>query len=313
MNNVKLLPSLIIFAEVAKRHSFTAAAKHLGLSKSAVSQHITKLEEQLRVQLIVRHTRALTLTASGQKLLARSENLQGQVAQALEDVLSHEESPSGRLSVTAPSLLQRPVLVPALKQLCREYPNIEPHIVVADEPLDLINDKLDVAIFSGDLPDSQYRMMPIGTVTERVYMAPDYIREFGAPDHLDQLKEHRWIAADWQLSGQDSGLCFYDTTHQHNQTVDISPYIRCNSLTCVLDLVWAGVGFSLVPDVQDRRADWPGDGRQGREALVPVLDGWQGKTWPFYFVHSFLHKKPVHVKRLYELVKYYFQQATRVQ
>ena len=130
MNNVKLLPSLLIFAEVAQRGSFTDAAQHLGMSKSAVSQHISRLEEQIGVQLLSRNTRGMALTAYGTKLLSRSELLKDQVALAFQELDSAEQTPSGLFSVTFPHLLEKDVVTPALAQLCKEFPRIEIKVLI---------------------------------------------------------------------------------------------------------------------------------------------------------------------------------------
>lgn len=95
MNTVKLAPLLLIFVEVAKRRSFSAAAKQLGLSKSAVSQQIKRLEDATGQQLLVRNTRGVVITAVGEALLVRSERLSEQMSLALTELESVKEQPRG--------------------------------------------------------------------------------------------------------------------------------------------------------------------------------------------------------------------------
>ena len=95
MNNVKKLSSLLIFAEVANKQSFTLAAEKLNLSKSAVSQHIKRLEQDTGQQLLSRHTRGMSLTAAGEKLLSCFELLRDQVEFAYDELTVSKEMPSG--------------------------------------------------------------------------------------------------------------------------------------------------------------------------------------------------------------------------
>ena len=166
MNSVKLLPSLLIFAEVANKQSFTGAAKHLGMSKSAISQQITRLEKDIGQQLLSRNTRGMSLTAAGKRLLGRCELLRDQVDLALDEINDSKEEPSGVLALTIPHSCEKDIVIPALRQLCLEFPKIQPDLLVTDQPTDLIQNNLDIAIYAGELKDSNYRALPIGTCSE---------------------------------------------------------------------------------------------------------------------------------------------------
>lgn len=118
MNNIRLLPSLLIFAEVAHKQSFTLAAKQFGISKSTISQQVKRLEEQIGQQLLSRHTRGMSLTAAGEKLLARCELLRDQVELAFEELNHSKQAPSGVFALTIPHSCERDIVIPALNQLC---------------------------------------------------------------------------------------------------------------------------------------------------------------------------------------------------
>lgn len=298
MNNVKLLPSLLIFAEVASRGSFTKAANHLGMSKSAISQNISRLEEQMGTQLLSRNTRGMSLTANGAKLLSRSESLKDQVDLAFQELASAEEVPSGVFAITSPHLLEKDVVTPALRQLCIEFPRIEPRVVVTDEALDLINENLDVAIFAGDLPDSNYRALPLGMITEKCFASPEYIQKSGIPDKLDNLSKHRWLLADWQSKSQT----FYGNEKQTDETIELLPYIRSNSLSCIVEMAKQSMGVALLSSIAVE--SYAEDGQ-----LTRVLKDYHGENWSFYFVHPFRGEKPIHVTRFYHLMKHFYSKA----
>lgn len=304
MNNVKLLPSLLIFAEIAKRGSFTSAANHLNMSKSAVSQHISRLEEQIGVQLLSRNTRGMALTASGTKLLSRSELLKDQVDLAFQELSNVEKEPSGLFTISSPHLLEKDVITPALGQLCKEFPKIRIKVLITDERLDLINDKLDVSIFAGEMRDSNYRALPIGKTREIFCASPSYIQQFGVPTTLEELVNHRWISASWQneslsISHNSSELTDNKQPVSH---VTLQRFAESNSLTCPMSMALQDMGYVLLPSIASQSLI-----AQGK--MVQIMESFHGQTWPFYFIHPFQSEKPVHVTRFYQLIKHYFDKA----
>ena len=296
MNNIKLLPSLLIFAEVAKQQSFTLAAKQLGMSKSAVSQQVKRLETQTGQQLLSRHTRGMSLTAAGEKLLSRCELLQDQVNLAFAEIDSSKETPSGIFSITIPHSLEKAIVVPALSQLCIEFPNIEPRLFVTDQVQDLIKNNLDAALSFGELKDSHYRALPVGLVGEFICASAVYLQRYGLATTLEDLQQHRWIPAPWQKQT----LSIYENNATSKKIeLNVKFSAETNTLPTALEMVLNDMGMALLPAffLQDELAS-------GR--LVRVMPTHQGKQWPLYMVHRFQTDKPIHVTRFYQLVKHFF-------
>lgn len=301
MNNIKLLPSLLIFAEVARTGSFTAAAKRLKISKSAASQQVSRLERQIGVQLLSRNTRSLALTNVGKKLLQRSELLQDQVELALRELVQADESPAGAFAVTLPHMMMRDIVAPAIRQLCIEFPLIEPNLVVTDQPLDLIRDNLDVAIYLGALPDSNYRALPLPDVSEIFCATPTYIRQHGDPENLDDLANHSWVATRWQLPEiKIAG----SSSHATPRRLKLKPFATCNGLYPALELATADMGFILLPETVARPLLENGK-------LQHILKQNHGPVWQARFVHPFQGQRPPHVTRFYQLVKFFLGKAHR--
>ncbi|MFT7560468.1 MAG: DNA-binding transcriptional LysR family regulator [Flavobacteriales bacterium] len=298
MNNLKLLPSLVVFAEVAQRSSFTAAAAALSLSKSAVSQHISRLEAALGQQLLIRHTRGMALTPSGTKLLARSELLKDQLNLATQELQSEEAEPSGLFTVTFPNLLEKAVMAPALAQLCKEFPKIRLKILMTDDALDLVEHKIDVSVYGGDLRDSSYRAMPIGHSIEAFYASPSYIQQSGEVECLQGLVERPWLCAPWQKPAMQ----VVSSVDGRKQTITLKPFALCSSLSTAIALADTSMGCLLLPDFVSN--DLLAQGR-----LQRVLPEFHGRSWPFYFVHAYHQDKPLHIRRFYELLKHYFARA----
>ena len=139
MNNIKQISRLMVFSEVVQQGSFTAAADKLGITKSAVSQQIKAFEAEMGICVLNRTTRGISTTALGKKLLSRCHILKDQVDLILKDIASAAESPKGRFAITLPHALENNVVMPAIEQLCLEYPKLEPEIFVSDQTLDLID------------------------------------------------------------------------------------------------------------------------------------------------------------------------------
>jgi DNA-binding transcriptional LysR family regulator len=269
------------------------------MSKSAVSQQIKRLEEYIGQQLLSRHTRGMSLTAAGEKLLQRSELLQDQVNLAFEELDSSKETPSGTFALTIPHSCERDIVIPALNQLCIEFPLIEPKLVVTDESKDLIQDNLDVALYTGELKDSSYRALPVGNVGEVICASPAYIQKHGPIKNLEDLAKQRWIAAPWQ---SESLSIFKNGKLTDKIALDVHFCAHTNTLPTVLEMVINDMGVALLPEFVLQTA--LANGR-----LVRVLPTHQGRQWPFYMVHRFQGEKPVHITRFYQLVKHFFAKA----
>lgn len=296
MNNVKKLSSLLIFAEVVNQQSFTRAGKQLGLSKAAVSQHIKKLEDDVGLQLLSRHTRGMSLTAAGEKLFNRCDLLRDQVDLAYEELSVDKEVPSGVFALSIPASFEKEIVIPALKQLCIEYPLIKPHLHVSDQGHDLIEHNLDVTIFGGKLKDSNYRALPIGTVGEIFCASPQYIEKHGNLEKLNELGKHKFIAAAWQ----SSPLAVYHNNALNDKLlIDVDYAINTNFLPSALEFLLNDMGVALIPEfvIQSALA-------QGK--LKRVLHTYQGRQWTFNLLHRFQGEKPIHITRFYQLVKYFF-------
>jgi len=299
MNNIKRLPALLIFAEVAKQQSFTLAAKQMGMSKSAISQQLKRLEDDIGQQLLSRHTRGMSLTAAGEKLLGRCELLRDQVELVIEELDSSRETPTGTFALTIPHACEKDVVVPALGQLCKEFPLIQPQIHVTDDAQDLIQNNLDVAIYAGELKDSNYRALPMGSASEIFCATPAYVQKHGLPHQLHQLQDHNLIATSWQKSP----LAVY-SNHELTKKIslDVNFFANTNTLPSALEMARHDMGIVLLPEFTVQSAFASGK-------LVRVLPEHQGRQWPFYMVHRFQGEKPIHITRFYQLVKHYFAKA----
>lgn len=306
MNQVKLLPNLLIFAEVAKYLSFTKAAQHLSLSKAAVSQSIKKLEEQINAQVLVRHTRGMMLTNTGRKLLDRTELLRHQVDLALLELEEVSQTPTGELSLTYPSIIEQSVVSPVLKQLRSEFPRICFRVESTETSLDLIEENLDVAIHIGDLKDSGYRALSLGWIKEVLCASPEYLMRQGSPNFPHDAQTGDWIQSKWQPEGLHLAKLHSPTQRDIVDFVKLNPsvQVKCSAMSSCVEMAEQGLGFVLLPELIANSCI-----EQGR--LVRVLPDYQGRWWPVHLVHPYQKDKPKYVERFFELATHYFDKSLR--
>jgi DNA-binding transcriptional LysR family regulator len=276
----------MVFAAVAKKGSFTRAAAELGITKSAVSQQVSLLENDLGMRVLNRTTRGVSLTALGEKLQRRCQLLQDQIDLVFTDIANACIDPKGRFAVTFPHALESNVVIPAIEQLCTEYPGLEPELVA---------NKLDVAIHVGELPDSSYRALPVGKIVEVFCATPLYLNQTSIPKNLVSLCEHRWIATSWQ----NRNISVLHRDSNDKSIINLNRFAQANTLPGALAMALHHMGIVLLPDVIAKPLFKTGE-------LVHIVDSYTGPHWPVYTVHAYLSEKPVYVTRFHQLVSRFF-------
>jgi DNA-binding transcriptional LysR family regulator len=295
MNNTKQLSRLMIFANVAQKGSFTQAAAALGITKSAVSQQIKLLESELGIRVLNRTTRGVSLTALGEKLLIRCQLLQDQVELAYADVAHAGDNPSGRFAVTYPHALESIVVMPAIEQLCCEFPGLEPELVVSDKSQDLIENNLDVSIHAGELADSSYRALPVGTIKEIFCATPLFLSRNGTPKTVEELMTLRWISTGWQ----QPKVSIFDIQSNDKSIIKLQQFAQANTLPSALEMGLRHMGIILMPDVTAKPLIQSGE-------LIHLMDTITGPSWPVYTIHAYQADKPIHLSRFHQLICRYF-------
>jgi len=285
----------MVFAEVVKQSSFTGAAKQLGITKSAVSQQIRALEADLNIRILNRTTRGISTTALGQKLLSRCRVLKDQVDLVLKDIANAEDNPKGRFAITLPHSLESNVLMPAIEQLCIEYPGLEPELIVSDSSLDLVEHHIDVAIHAGKLPDSSYRALPIGTITEIFCASPLYLNKNTIPKKLADLSQLKWIATSWQKCK----MPIYNTVSREKTMIELTQFSKVNTFPSALSMALRHLGIVLLPDNVAKPLIKSGE-------LVHLMPQFTGPIWPLHTVHPYHGEKPIHLTRFHQLLCNYF-------
>ncbi len=181
------------FIQAARRESFSAAARALGVSPGAVSQNIKALEAQLAVRLFNRTTRQVRLTTEGARFLAQCAPAVEALAEAAEIARDAQDRLSGTLRVTSTTAFGRSEILPLITSFQDQHPDLQVELSLSDGFVDLVAEGFDLAIRGGVLPDSNYVARLLLPVTPLVCAAPAYLARSGTPERLKDLAEHRLI------------------------------------------------------------------------------------------------------------------------
>ena len=184
---------LLVFVTVIDAGSITAAAEKLQQTVSGVSRALTRLEKQLGVALILRTTRRLQLTEEGELFLERARAILAAMADAEEAVTRHRERPSGRLRVDAATPFMLHCIVPHVAAFAQRYPEIRLELTNNERIVDLLEQRVDIAIRIGALQDSTLHARSLGTSRLRIVASPAYLAAHGTPRSVAALREHRLI------------------------------------------------------------------------------------------------------------------------
>ncbi len=235
------LKSMVVFAHVAGRGSFSAAARHLGLSRGVVSYHIKKLEQQLGVQLLNRSTRSLSLTDEGRTYYAYCKTITEQAASAQQQMENYKLVPEGLLKITCPVNMGLQIIVPALNVFKEQYPRIELDIVLADQVVNILEEGIDLAIRGAPLTDSGLQAMHLAVLKTHICGAPAYFNRHGRPGSPEDLSRHNWIM--YQLSSGTLELRKGERSFSIRPRGDIST----NNAAARTAFVEGGHGLGRIP------------------------------------------------------------------
>jgi DNA-binding transcriptional LysR family regulator len=253
-----------IFQRVIERGSFAGAAEDTGLSPSAVSKLVTRLELRLGVRLINRTTRRLALTAEGEIYLKRSRDILRAIESAEAEIASARLSPRGHLRVHAFPTFAVDHLSAALPDFLARYPRITFEFLVTNRLIDLIGDNVDIALRVGPLNDSSLIACKIVDLTQVVCASPKYLAAHGRPLRPSDLTRHACLT----LSHFPGSTSWPFRVDGELVQVEVKSPVAADSAHMLLKLAIEGVGIIRFGDIIVARAIQEG-------LLEPLLEGFQ--------------------------------------
>jgi DNA-binding transcriptional LysR family regulator len=237
------------FVRVAERGSFAAAAADLGLTPSALSKLVTRIEDRLGVRLLTRTTRKLSLTAEGELFVARSRDILASIEAAEAEVTAASERPRGHLRISVGTAVAKQILGPALPIFLDRYRDITVELHVSDRQVDLVAEQIDVAIRSGALGDSTLVARKVGEATRVICASPLYLEKHGTPRVPADLLRHNCLTLPGPAWSQ---WPFH--THEGINRLAVSGTFTSDNADLLLDMAVAGLGVARLADFMVGRA-----------------------------------------------------------
>lgn len=239
------LTALNAFVRTAELGSFVAAGRALGLTPSAVGKAVTRLEQQLGVRLFQRSTRSIRLTDEGALFLERCRRILDDLDDAHAVLTQTQEVPRGVLRISAPNVSYH-LLLPALPEFIRRYPEIELELDFNDRMVDLIDERIDVAIRGGELSDSRLMARPLYLFQLRLCASPDYLERYGIPTSPQELEQHSAIRFRFPNSGRMQRWPL--KTPNDEYSLRMKHIITCNNVDALRSATVSGLGIGCIPD-----------------------------------------------------------------
>ncbi|WP_291384720.1 MULTISPECIES: LysR family transcriptional regulator [Achromobacter] len=258
---VESLSAIAAFVQAAETRSYSEAARHLGVSASAVGKSVCRLETRLGVRLLHRSTRSITLTAEGAVFLERCRRILCELESAELELSETRQAPQGRLRISLP--LVGMLVMPALTAFMHRYPAIELDVDFSDRLVDVINEGFDIVMRTGEPTDSRLVSRPVGTYRLLLVAAPGYLASRGTPHSPADLQHHACLQHRFPSTGKLEPWPLKRDAGMPEWTLPVS--MVCNTSAALLDVAVAGLGIACLPDFLVRPALQRGE-------LVSVLD-----------------------------------------
>ena len=246
------------FVRVVEHQSFSAAATFLGLTPSAVSKLVSRLEDRLGVRLLHRTTRRLALTSEGEVYFARARQILSDIEEVEAEVARSRGAPRGRLHVNTSIAFAVHQLGPALPEFLERYPDINVELSIADRVVDLVTDHADVTIRNGRIVDMALSARKIAEFERVICAAPSYLTRHGMPRTPADLANHLCIVMATTLSRWPF------RTREGINHVEITPRVTTDNGEAALRLALDGAGIVRLSDMML-------GGPVSRGLLVPLL------------------------------------------
>ncbi|SQI36074.1 D-malate degradation protein R [Leminorella richardii] len=282
------------FIAVAKHKSFRAAGVSLGVSPSAVSHAIKQLEQRLKIRLLNRTTRSVSLTEAGLSLYDRLRPSFDEIYTTVDEINRFRDAPIGTLKIDSARQAAKLFLMPLVIEFTRQFPDIRVEIATTDSLTNIVKEGFDAGIRLSAIVEKDMIAVPIGPPVRLVVVAtPDYFERFPVPLHPCDLTHHQCIVFRFP-----SGRASHWEFSKEGEQFDVAPQgsIQVDDLDLELDavLTGAGIGYLIHEQVKEHIA-------QGR--LISVLDEWLPERPGFRLYYPNRQHMPYGLKHFLDYVR----------
>ncbi|MEM7469709.1 MAG: LysR family transcriptional regulator [Pseudomonadota bacterium] len=269
---IEKLRSIAIFATVVDQGSFRAAATHLGLAPSRVSQAVSNLEKDLATTLLYRSTRQLSLTQQGRILHAQARDMLNAAELGLDAINPNTTEPVGVLRVSAPAFITQTALMDSIADFSKTHPKVSMDLHFTDQRRDLIKDGFDVAIRAGWLEDSEFTSRKIGQIDRILVASPEYVKTKAAPKRPEDLATWAWIR--FSIRSDRTELI---SPEGEKAVLNWKSNISVSTAEALYECAVRGLGLTTIPEHFARRGLSSGE-------LKHILQDWSPEPLGVYAV-----------------------------
>ena len=245
MKDPRFAEHLAVFADVVRHGSFSGAARRRGQTPSAIVRQIDALEHSLGVPLLVRSTRALTMTEAGECLFERAQPLLDQLADTHAEVSAFDGAVAGTFRLACFPTFGKRYVIPALDRVMAEHPGLTVELDLTERLADPVLERLDAVIRIGKLPDSTLIASKLADQCRLLVASPHYLAQAGSPSSIAELRSHRLID---KLHGADL-LGWSDISASPGGAAGIGRAVfRCDDFEAMRLAALARMGVAFLPD-----------------------------------------------------------------
>lgn len=295
------LNDLLVFEAVADAGGFTAAANRLGVQTAKVSVEIGRLESKLGVALFSRTTRKVVLTDAGAALYEECKPLLHELSEAIDRAGSGKEELAGTLRISSTVDHAALILAPALAEFSRHHPHLAIDLRTSDRVVDVIGERIDVAVRLGWLRDSSLRAVKLGEFEQYVVTSPTYLRRLKRPTTPEELVSLDWVALTllptpltWKFTGAAG----------ETKTIHVKSRLKVDSPGALRSLLQEHVGVSVMDQFNAMEGI-------GSKRLIRLMPEWSLPTAGIYAVYPPGRQVPVKVRSFIEFYRRYLQELQK--
>lgn len=272
--NLSLLPDLALFVQIVEQGSFSAVARLAGTTPSAVSRSVSRLEQEMGSKLLHRSTRKLRLSDAGKTVYAHALEMLEAARLAMDAAGSAQQVAQGKLTLSVPKAVGRFVIHPLMSEFLTRFPQVDVCLRLEDRYLDLIDDGIDLALRITHSPSPGLHGKPLMPVSHVICATPHYLRQHGAPQNPQDLRDHSCIS----LGETPADARWKFRREGKTETVQTRGRYAANHTAVRLDAVKQNLGIGSLPLFTAREALERGE-------IVQVLAEWEfissysGELW----------------------------------
>ena len=285
------LDLMTIFVAVAEAESFSGGARRLAMSPPAVTRAISALESRLAVKLLDRTTRYVRVTELGQRYLDDARRIIAEVDEAEDALVGINGTPKGQLTLTAPVLFGKMFVMPVVVEYLQRYPSMDVSALFLDRVVNMMEEGVDVGIRVGELPDSSLKAVRVGQIRRVLCASPQYLAEYGVPNHPHDLQQHRIVAA----TGVTPSVEWKFWQEQQALSVRLRPRLTVTTNDGAIESALAGFGVTRLMSYQIAHFVESGQ-------LQILLADFESAPLPIHVLHREGRHKSARVRSFVDLV-----------